>query len=85
MTVPGVVGGVSLGPGAPQPVSYGYRQPSLGKPSIAFEPGSGQVRTTVAQGKGGAKLSASFQFRSPPTSPGTQGVGAAGARIDVRG
>lgn len=76
------IGGASLGPGSPQPVAYGYRQSSLGKPSIAFEATSGQVRTTVAQGKGDSKLSATFQFRPPPRPPGAIGQG--GSFVDVR-
>jgi hypothetical protein len=80
----GIVGGASLGPGSPQPVAYGYRQAALGKPTIAFEAKSGQVRTTVAEGKGGSKLSANFAFRPPLHAPGSGGVGETGAFVDAK-
>ena len=80
----GIVGGSSLGPGSPQPVAYSYRQSSLGRPTLAYESKSGQERTTVAQGKGDTKLSASFQFRPPVHTPGVPGIGERGSFVDVR-
>lgn len=77
------VGASSLGLGSPNPVSYGYRKPALGKPSIAFESRSGQVRTTVAQGKGDSKLSANFAFR-PPIKPPGGGIGDTGSFVDTQ-
>jgi hypothetical protein len=77
----GIVGGASMGPGSPQPVAYNYRKPSLGKPAISYEPGSGHVDTTVGQGKGGSKLAASFQPRPPPHPPGSGGIG---EHVDVQ-
>ncbi|HZQ98849.1 MAG TPA: hypothetical protein VFC93_08550 [Chloroflexota bacterium] len=78
------VGTTSLGPGSPQPVQYGYRQPSLGKPSVSYEPRAGRIESTVAHGKAGAALSATFQPRPPIHPPGTHGVGDHGAFVDVR-
>ena len=80
----GLVAGTSLGPGSPQPVSYYYRQPALGKPSLAFEAKSGQERTTVAQGKGDTRLSADFQLRPPIHPVGGDGIGQRGAFVDAR-
>jgi hypothetical protein len=80
----GMVGGASLGPGSPQPVAYGYRTPSIGKPSIDFEPKSNQLRTTVAQGKGDSKLSADYSFRPPVHPVGGGGIGETGAFVDAR-
>jgi hypothetical protein len=65
-------------------VSYGYRPSSLGKPSIAYEPKAGQVRTTVAQGKGDSKLSANFAFRPPMLPPGLHTMGEQGSFVDAR-
>ena len=79
----GIVGGASFGPGSPQPVAYNYRRPSLGKPTMAYDPKSGQERTTVAQGKGDTKLSASFQFRPPVRTPGVPGIGERGSFVDA--
>ena len=76
----GIVGGSSMGPGSPQPVAYNYRQASLGKPSVAYEPSAGKVSTTVGEGKGDSKLSATFTPRPPPHPPGTGGIG---ERVDV--
>ena len=80
----GIVGGASLGPGSPTPVTYGYRQGALGKPSIEYDAKAGQARTTVAQGKNDTKLSASFAFRAPLHAPGVKGVGETGSFVDAR-
>jgi hypothetical protein len=77
------VGGASLGPGSPEPVSYNYRRPSLGKPSIEYNPSANQVQSTVAQGKDGTKLGASYKFRDPPSAPGVPPVFGRGVFVDA--
>ena len=69
------VGGASLGPGSPQPISYGYRPPQLGKPSVSYQPGSGHIDATVGKGADGSSLAVSFQPRPPVHPPGSHGVG----------
>lgn len=69
------VGSTSLGPGSPQPVSYGYREASVGRPSLSYNAKVGQIESTVGQGMGGSPLGASFQPRPPLHPPGVPGLG----------
>ena len=78
------VGGTSLGPGSPTPVSSGYRQASVGKPSLSYNAKGGEIESTVGQGKGGSPLGASFAPRAPLHPPGVPGVGERGSFVDAR-
>ena len=78
------VGATSLGPGSPQPISFGYRQAAVGKPTLAYNARGGQIESTVGQGKGGASLGATFSPRPPIHPPGIPGVGERGSFVDAR-
>jgi hypothetical protein len=72
-----------MGQGSPEPVSYNYRRPALGKPSIEYNPGANQIQSTVAQGKEGTKLGANYRFRPPPAAPGVPPIFGRGTFVDT--
>lgn len=74
------VGGGSMGPGSPQPVSYSPRAIGNGQP-LSYK--GGTVQADVGKGVAGTNNNASFQPRPPVRPPGAKGIGDAGSMIDV--
>jgi hypothetical protein len=76
------VGGTSMGPGSPQPVTFSPRAIGKGQP-LTYNGKAGQVQADVGKGVEGTNNNASFRPRPPVRPPGAKGIGDAGAIIDA--